>query len=297
MAGEDERESAEQYIRSAIEKEVWSGFRGVDAVNEMLADILEPGVDEAAMRAAIHDEFRKKAAAEAEWPATTDCDRLDAAFAKLETQGICALPNAGYEMSDGYTEVAEAEHARQRDYRGYCFYHGQDVEKALAGHGVHIVFGAMNDDPAEGVKVGRTVRDALLEQGLQIAWNETIEQRLHIPGILWRRRQTNLIADAVREVMCRNGRWFCTITVSGREGPYVQYKRGIINATYPFDHPPSERLERFAFDDVQDWRPGIFATLQVPLTQPMDVAVWIDRYFKEILRCERGYRVNTAVEG
>ena len=120
-----------RYVLDAIRSHVWSGFDSPADVDRVIDDLLEGDADEALLRAAVGPEFARKQAAEATWPPTTDCDRLDAAFTTLDAQGIIALQNTGYEMSDGLTEVAEALHRRggREGVGGYCFYHGQDLER------------------------------------------------------------------------------------------------------------------------------------------------------------------------
>ncbi|WP_373271016.1 DUF6891 domain-containing protein [Pseudomonas syringae] len=103
---------------------------------------------------------------------------------------MCALFNAGYTMSDGYSDVAEANHeAPEGHYHGYCFYHGQDVERVVEGGELMIAFGALDDDPAQSVGVGQTVCEALRAAGFQVTWNETDEQRIEIHAMKWQRRQ------------------------------------------------------------------------------------------------------------
>jgi hypothetical protein len=107
-----------------------AGFYSPREVDQMISDILEPDADEAFLRAAVAPEFAKKAAAEPTWPECTDCDRLDVAFAELNSAGIIALQNAGMTMSDGLSDVAEVLRQRGRKgVRGYCFYHGQDLDQ------------------------------------------------------------------------------------------------------------------------------------------------------------------------
>jgi len=113
---------SEDYILNSIRIWVWSGYYDEHLVNEMLEDILEDDVDPVAMRAAIADQFKRKAIAEKSWPATTDCDRIDQVFQRLDAAGICAVQNAGYTMSDGYADVTEAVAERGRTYHGYVFF-------------------------------------------------------------------------------------------------------------------------------------------------------------------------------
>jgi hypothetical protein len=78
------------------------------------------------LRAAVESELAVKATAEKTWPRVTDCDRLDAVFAELDRGGTIALQNAGYTMSDGYSDVGERLAECDRDQvKGYCFYHAR----------------------------------------------------------------------------------------------------------------------------------------------------------------------------
>lgn len=179
----------ERYIRGAIRYWVWSGFHDQASAEDMLQDILEENVSEREMVKAIAEEFRSKAKAERLWPAHTDCDKLDAAFVALDAAGICAVQNAGYTMSDGVEDVAQALDDRGRDkYHGYCFFHGQDLERAIDGHGLMLAFGDLNDDPSKAAAVGRSICDALAAAGLPVEWQGDVGQRIDIPKIDWKRR-------------------------------------------------------------------------------------------------------------
>src|ERR1700752_5130342 len=109
---------------------VRGGFEERARIIEILCgEMYEPGeLDEAEVIAAVDTAFAALAQDKATWPTTTDCDRLDGAFAVLNTRGIIALQNAGYTQSDGYDDVRESyhEHSDRDAVIGYCFYHGQD---------------------------------------------------------------------------------------------------------------------------------------------------------------------------
>ena len=180
----------DEYILNAIKTWVWSGFYSPDQVDAMIDDILEDGADEIMLRRAVAPEFDKKAALEASWPNTTDCDRLDQAFKALNSRGIIALHNAGYTMSDGIGDVSDVLRRRGRNsINGYCFYHEQDVGRAVAGLGLNIAFGDLNDDKAQRTTIGHLVQDVLQECGLAVEWNGDPEARLNIPKLDWKRRR------------------------------------------------------------------------------------------------------------
>jgi hypothetical protein len=183
----------EQYILDAIKTRVWSGFASHADVQQLVDDLLtdegSDDVDEAALRAAVPREFALKRDAEKAWPRETDCDRLDAAFTALNGQGVVALHDAGYTMSDGFDDVSQVLHERGRDkFRGYCFYHGQDLERALAGHGLMLAFGDLDDTASGKLAIGKLVASTLEAHGLVVSWNGSAETRIDLPKFDWKRR-------------------------------------------------------------------------------------------------------------
>lgn len=178
----------DEYILEAIRVAVWSGFCDADDVDQIIDDIIEDGADEALLRAAIAPEFEKKAQAELSWPALTDCDRLNTAFAAASESGFVALHNAGYTMSDGLSDVSEAAAASDTPAPYYCFYHGQDVQRAINGGGLFVAFGAFAGDAAAKLDAGRALSRYLKDAGLEVTWNGDPETRLCISTFDWKRR-------------------------------------------------------------------------------------------------------------
>jgi hypothetical protein len=179
----------DEYILEAIKASVWSGFYSPEDVDQMIDDLLEDDADEAFLRAAVEPEFEKKAEQEKHWPEETDCDRLDKAFSALEAQGVLALHNAGYTMSEGHQEAFEIMQDRGTDsFIAYCFYHGQDIDRALAGDGLWIAFDHVNGDVPEKIDVGNTVQSTLKNAGFDVEWDGNTNKRIHITGFDWKRR-------------------------------------------------------------------------------------------------------------
>lgn len=182
----------EKYVAESISAWVWSGFYGRDSMRDMMEDVLEEDCDVSLLEKFLDAELARKIDAEAAWPSETDCDRLDRVFFHLHEEGICALANAGYTMSDGYSEVSEAvAGAPAGHYHGYCFYHGQDVERAVQGHGVMVAFGDLNDDSERGCAIGRRVCAALANAGFEVSWDGTEATRIDIPSFDWKRRHSS----------------------------------------------------------------------------------------------------------
>jgi hypothetical protein len=182
-------DETENYIASVIHMWVWSGFYTKEDVNENLNDILDDGVDETKMQRLIDEEFIEKSAQESTWLATTDCDRLDMVFRDLNNAMVIALQNAGLTMSDGLGDVGSVHQQKPHGtYQGYCFYHGQDMEKAIAGEGLMLAYGDMKNTDEGKAKIAELITKTLAAHGFSNDWDGNVQKRIRIPNIIWQRR-------------------------------------------------------------------------------------------------------------
>ena len=180
--------------QTEIASMVRSGFYGRQRLIEVFTEeMYAPGeLDANDVVSAIDAQFAEYEKEKLTYPATTDCDRLDVAFAKMNERGVIAIQNAGYTQSDGYDDVGEvySQHSEKESILGYCFYHGQDLERAISGDGLYFAFGPV--DPANeqtvGVDVGEIVREELENAGLSVDWDGTFEKRLSVPKLNWQKR-------------------------------------------------------------------------------------------------------------
>jgi len=180
----------EQYIADSIKTWVWSGFHDQDEIQGMIDDILEGDVDEDMLRSLVKKEIAIKQQEEHTWPKITDCDKIDAVFEALNRGGVVALQEAGYTMSDGFEDVSQvlAELDHNSIISGYCFYHSQDIERAMAGEGLMLAFGDFANTPEGNTKVGKLICSTLKANGLNYDWNENPKIRINITSITWQRR-------------------------------------------------------------------------------------------------------------
>lgn len=108
------------------------------------------------------------------------------AFAELDRRGIIALQNAGYTMSDGWSDIAEHRHRAEqsgRTMRGGVFYHGQDAARARAGGPLYLAFGSFAADPDHeplSRALARETCEVLLAHGLKATWNGSVDSRIAI---------------------------------------------------------------------------------------------------------------------
>jgi hypothetical protein len=131
------------------------------------------------------------AAREAEWTMQTDCDRLDAAFAALEADGVISRQNFSCCGTCGsgeiWDEMEEAANAG-RPSRGYAFYHMQDTDSAAGGGGLYLNYGSREDTNEAAVAIGHEIVAHLNRHGLQTDWDGRIERRICVP-LDWKRRR------------------------------------------------------------------------------------------------------------
>lgn len=156
-------------------------------------EMYEPGeLDPAQVEAQVDLSIAALEQEQQSWPPITDFDRLLSAFAKLNQRGVLALVDAGYTQSDGHEDFQEAleKHPNSQSVIGYCFYHGQDAERAVDGGGLFLAFGPTHpkDEATQGAAIGSIVREELERAGLQVEWNGTFSKRIYIPKFVWQRR-------------------------------------------------------------------------------------------------------------
>jgi hypothetical protein len=176
---------------------VWSGFYDEDEILERALEAIDEewfedndSLDEDTLSDMISKAMLKKEKVEKAWPSETDCDRLGKAFRELTLLGIVSVENAGYTMDEGWEDYRQAvdDSGWERDaVRGGCFYHGQDLERAVLGYGIDLAFGSTKGGDEADVAIGREIVEVIAKHGFSPTWNGTPEQRISFP-INWQRR-------------------------------------------------------------------------------------------------------------
>ncbi len=186
---EEQVNDVNQYILDTIKAHVWSGFETADDIQDIISDLLEEGADESMLRQSVGIEMNKKYQAEKSWPQVTDIDRLDKVFQSLYSIGILCLHNAGYTMSDGHDDSLDAlSDYPKGQFFGYCFYHRQDLERAISGGGLMLAYDHIKGDGPEKIKVAQVMQQELEKAGFTVDWNQTTQQRINLPNFDWKNR-------------------------------------------------------------------------------------------------------------
>jgi len=165
-----------------------SGFGHIDDLCADLEDIvLDWGIDDVDPWL---QKFKTARAAhikaQTSFPQNTLNDRLTEAFTDLNTRGILAFENLGYTQSDGWADLHQFQAERNTPAIGGVFYHGQDLERGVLGHGLAIRFGAFGD--GDSVEIAKLTREVLAVHGIETEWNGDEGQVIDIPPFEWQRR-------------------------------------------------------------------------------------------------------------
>lgn len=186
----------EAFIYESIENQVRMGFLSLDEIKDNILEEIEDNefeneISEDWANKHIEAEWQSRLNETKTWKIPTDTDRLIAAFEELCDQNIIALHNAGYTASDGEYEVVDVER-KLRDNGivsdGYCFYHEQDLSRAIAKEdpSLYIAFQKVdNEDNDVTITVGKKVVEVLKKHEFEVDWNESPTTKILIPNFKW----------------------------------------------------------------------------------------------------------------
>lgn len=186
----------EAFIYESIFNQVRMGFLSIDEIKENIMEEIEDNefedeISEAWAFEKIDEEYQKLLAESKQWINPTDTEKLIKAFDELCDQNIIALHNAGYTTSDGEYEVVEVERElRENEVEsdGYCFYHEQDLARAIdpKDPSLYIAFQKVdNSDEETTISVGNKVAEVLKNNGFEINWDGSAKRKIEIPGFKW----------------------------------------------------------------------------------------------------------------
>lgn len=141
----------------------------------------------------VHTEWSKHLDNSQSWVQPTDTQKILEAFENLRLKKIVALHNAGYTTSDGEYEVVEIHQellAKGIEPIGYCFYHEQDLERAIDPEIGNLMLAYQkvdNTDDAETLRVGELVAEELRKVGLPVKWEGNVREKILIEPFHWKK--------------------------------------------------------------------------------------------------------------
>ena len=118
--------------------------------------------------------------------------KLDAAFQRLDKQGIVSLHCAGYLQTDGFddcNEIASERHNNGERIIGCCFYTMQDLEHILheESTSLYFSFGNYLEEPT-AEEIGRIIVKEFEAAGLSTQWAQTADTKIAVINLVWDKR-------------------------------------------------------------------------------------------------------------
>jgi hypothetical protein len=187
-------EEVKQEVLEALEFDIKAGFMNEAEIFESIQDMCyeEPDFDEAWYRQIISDKFRQHQKDSSDWERPTDFERLAKCFDELIGERIVCLHNAGYTKSDGEGDCMHAiVQLQERGIKaiGFCYYHSQDLARAVDPEigNLFLGFDSPDQDDERALVVANKIADKLKNNGFEISWNGTVNQRIEIIKIDWKK--------------------------------------------------------------------------------------------------------------
>lgn len=186
----------QQFIFDSIYTQVRSGFYSLEDIqNNIIEEIEDNGFEDEISEDwaykqinAVNEELLKESES---WGENTQTNRLIAAFDELAESKIIALHYTGYTMDDGEYEVIEVERTlndNNEKSEGYCFYHGQDLERAIRGDGLNISFQKINNESdVVSKEIAKKIVAVLEKHDLKVDWNGKASSKILLPEFKWQR--------------------------------------------------------------------------------------------------------------
>ncbi|MBB4036210.1 hypothetical protein GGR21_002111 [Dysgonomonas hofstadii] len=164
-----------------------------DIINDALEMVEDEGwekeVSEDWIKTTLANAYEKHEQKSKSWQRPTDTDKLHAAFDSLCRNKIVALHNAGYTQSDAIFDVQDVWLDLEDEGIkpiGYCYYHGQDLERAIETGELNIGFyGEKENNDKEAIIIGNKVVEALKNQEFDINWDGSASKRIVIENFNW----------------------------------------------------------------------------------------------------------------
>ncbi|WP_165020640.1 MULTISPECIES: DUF6891 domain-containing protein [unclassified Dysgonomonas] len=191
----------EKYLRDHFLVSIKSGFLSLeDIIAETLEAVEDEGwgseISEEWVNENVKREYEKNVVASKSWQHPTDTERLHEVFDNLCREKIVALHNAGYDTADAVYDAQDIwkdiEDAGTKPI-GYCYYHGQDLERVIEEGILNIGFyGAKENNDKEAIIIGNKVVAAFKAAGFNVEWNGAASRRIAIQDFNW---QNNFTSD------------------------------------------------------------------------------------------------------
>ncbi|GAB4161528.1 MAG: hypothetical protein Tsb0033_19130 [Winogradskyella sp.] len=180
-----------------LEKDVLMGFENAVDLQETISEMFydEEDFDQKWLKQEIEKRLERHQTESLNWEKPTDFDRLVKSFDELNKEKIVSLHKAGYTRQDGEEDCAEIIDELNSigiKVKGYCFYHTQDLERAIGTEkNLFLAFDSYNREDELAKEVANKIIDILRKNGFNVNWNGSLETRIEISNINWKKTVDN----------------------------------------------------------------------------------------------------------
>ncbi len=180
-------------ILENVTNEVAFGFSTKEEIFDDILDMFDDeGIDEDWLKKLIDEKYDAHLEESKTWQHPTDYEKLAEVFEELNEENIITLHKAGYTKQDGYGDVTEIVEILKEDGIepiGYCFYHTQDLERAIDPEirNLFLCFDSLDQNDEKAITIGNLIVSKLNKAGFKTSWDGTINQRIEIKDINWLR--------------------------------------------------------------------------------------------------------------
>ena len=117
-------------------------------------------------------------------------------FDELNKDGIVSLHKAGYTRQDGEGDcmaIIEELEALEIKTKGYCYYHTQDLERAIGEEKMLFIgYDSYNREDELAKEVAHKIVETLKQHGLHPKWNGSLDSRIEILNLDWKKTVDNI---------------------------------------------------------------------------------------------------------
>ena len=181
-----------------LEKDILFGFESAEELLESIGEMFydEENFDTEWLKNEIKERLNKHQDESLTWEKPTDFDRLVKAFDQLNREKIVAIHKAGNTRQDGEDDSSEIISELNEIgivAKGYCYYHSQDLERAIGDEKMLFIgFDSYNRENELAKEVAEKIVEILKKNEFQVKWNGSLETRIEILNINWKKTIDNI---------------------------------------------------------------------------------------------------------
>ncbi|WP_299890231.1 hypothetical protein [uncultured Lacinutrix sp.] len=180
-----------------LERDILFGFESKDDLFESISELFynEDDFDNDWFKTEIEKRFSSHLKSSENWKKPTDFERLVKVFDQLNKEKIVSLHKAGHTRQDSEEdcrEIIEELEAIGIKAKGYCYYHSQDLERAIEDNGM-LFIGYDSNEQNDGIafEIANRIIELLKENGFKTEWNGSLDTRIEIKSIVWKKAYDN----------------------------------------------------------------------------------------------------------